>query len=117
MQHPAAQGCVLVLALAALCAGDAALTPIALHQGRTALGVEGAGRGSEARAAEVDEELESLVEQLLTSGVQGKPGPGRRQLTKAGLKKVNLKVAVERLQGKLPSDVASLVHQSVDKTS
>jgi len=66
---------------------------------------------------EVDAEMQGLVERLLASGIDGKHAPSRKQLTDTGLKKVNLKVAVERLQGQLPADVASLVHRSVEGKS
>jgi hypothetical protein len=66
---------------------------------------------SEVTAFKVDAEMQHLVKQLLKRN--GKDLPSHQEMIKIGLQKVDPKAAAERIEGKLPADVASLVRTSV----
>jgi len=91
--------------------GDAALAVqrggIALHHDHDH------GRGgnvvsdSDMAAVELDATMKALVDRLLK---RHSHSPTQREMVEAGLRKISLKAAAKRLEGKLPVDVASLVH-------
>jgi hypothetical protein len=70
-----------------------------------------AGQNSEEDTFEVDAEMASLVNRLLKS--TGKDFPSSQEMIASGLRKVDTREAVHRIEGKLPTEVASLVHTSV----
>jgi len=72
------------------------------------------GHDAEVTSVKMDAEMHSMVKRLLER--KGGNLPSRHEMIKTGLQKVDPKDAAERLQGKLPADVASLVSASV-KTS
>merc|ERR1719217_762801 len=70
-----------------------------------------AGQNSEEDTFEVDAEMASLVNRLLKS--TGKDFPSSQEMIASGVRKVDTREAVHRIEGKLPTEVASLVHTSV----
>merc|ERR1719247_1571537 len=59
--------------------------------------------------------MENLVHRLLKRNE--KQTPSRDELVKAGMDEVDVKTAANRVQGKLPADVASLVRVGVESAS
>ena len=78
---------------------------------RFAGGVETQERASEAQAVKVDTKMMALAERLLRNGHDV---PSRSEIVEAAQGNVNLVKAANRLEGKLPTDVASLVSMGVD---
>jgi hypothetical protein len=74
--------------------------------------LENQDRSSETQAVEVDDKMRALAERLLQKGYNM---PKRSEFVEASEGKVNLAKAANRLAGRLPSDVASLVNMGVER--
>lgn len=77
-----------------------------------ALEAHGVAQATTANMVEVDSSMEELVVRLLTR--DGKNAPTPENVVKEGLRKIDVKSAARRLEGTLPSDLASMVKFSVD---
>jgi len=100
-------------ALACLCASGAALAAgthdeFAFHNSGRAVNSE---HDAEVTTVKLDAAMKTLVTRLLERRVANVPS--RKEMIETGLHKVDREAAVERIQGKLPADVASLVRASV----
>jgi len=112
---PAQRYC-LVLALTYFCACDVARAAarqeeVELHEMRRLEWADDAERDAGSSAFKVDAAMQKLVSRLL--GRSAEKLPSRHEMIETGLQKVDPKTAAERLQGRLPADVASLVRASV----
>ena len=79
-----------------------------LHKSERA---ESSERDAEVTTIKLDAAMKTLVTRLL--GRRAANTPSRKEMIETGLQKVDREAAVERIQGKLPADVASLVRASV----
>merc|ERR1719171_516587 len=95
-----------------LCACDG--IAVAMHHDHLHVRGEGLDSDSEEQAVEVDAAMGALVDRLLK---RHSHPPSQGEMIEAGLRKVNVNAAAKRLEGKLPADVASLVHVGIEGKS
>merc|ERR1719313_3036863 len=86
----------------------------ALHNTGSLVQVGNSGGDTEIATIEMDADLHNMVKRMLRR--KGDDFPSRQEMIATGLRKIDPKEAVKRLQTKLPADVASLVRAG-SKTS